>query len=181
MRDRTIFRPLGIVTLLVATHTVSPAIAQQTQTELLQAIVCEIRELRSVIQQGQIIAPLLEANRRERELTSRQLAEAEGQLRQARTEVQKSLTMQERMSTALRELARSGDNQQERNQLELQLKTMEQQIQESQGEEARLVSEAGRIRARLSQLEGEFDGMRRQMQAVAATTGSVCEVASQTP
>jgi hypothetical protein len=172
--------------LLLTACVMPSAHAQQTETELLRTIACEIRELRSVIQQGHILVPLLEANRREREYASQQLAGVEEQLRQARTELERWLRNQRTAGDGLRELDRAGrqDLDQEeaskKREFEEVLKVAELEIPRFQGEEARLFSESGQIRARLTRLEDEFDRMQRQMQAMASSAGAVCESGNQT-
>ena len=160
-------------------------LAQQTETELLRVIACEIRELRSVVQQGQILVPLLEANRREREYGSQQLAAVEEQLRAARATIERWVENQRSANNGLRELTRTSRQELDREEaakkkeLEEVLKMAELEIPRSQGEEARLASEVEQIRARLSRLEDEFDRMQRQMQAMATSAGSVCEGSSE--
>jgi hypothetical protein len=190
MRHQTLIYSLALLLLLAAANA-PPAPAQQTQaagqteTELLRAIACEIRELRAVIQQGHILVPLLEANRREREFASQQLAEADKQLSQARTELERWISAQRETGDGLRELARAGRQQLDaeeaarKKEFEAVLKAAELEIRRFQGEEARLFSESGQIKARLSRLEDEFDRMQRQMQAMATVAGSVCESSSQ--
>jgi len=185
MRRLTIVRSPGMLVLLAIACAAPAALAQQTETDLLRVVVCEIRELRSVIQQGHILVPLLEANRREREYASQQLAGVEGQLRQARERAEHLVTRQAAFSNELRELTRAGrmemgrEEVEKKKEFEAMLKVGELEIQRSQGEEARLFSEGGQMRARLSRLEDEFDRMQRQMQAMATAAGSVCESDSQ--
>jgi chromosome segregation ATPase len=179
VRSPAVLVPLAIACVAPAVH------AQQGEAELLRAIVCEIRELRSVIQQGHILVPLLEANRREREYSSEQLATVEEQLRRAREHVERWLTNQRNARNALQELKRAGRQDLDREEAakkkeyEEVLKHAELEIPRSQGEEARLSSEAGQIRERMSRLEDEFDRMQRQMQAMATAAGTVCESKSQ--
>jgi hypothetical protein len=189
MRPQTILYSLALLLLLAANAPPAPAqqtqAAGQTETELLRAIACEIRELRAVIQQGHILVPLLEANRREREFASQQLAEADKHLSQARTELERWISAQRETGDGLRELARAGRQQLDaeeaarKKEFEAVLKAAELEIRRFQGEEARLFSESGQIKARLSRLEDEFDRMQRQMQAMATVAGSVCESSSQ--
>ena len=186
MRRLTLGCPPAMLVLVAIACAPPSALAQQTETELLRTIACEIRELRSVVQQGHILVPLLEANRREREYASQQLAGVETQLREMRAQRERWLATQQDVSNRLRDLTRAGRQQlsQEETALkkesEAMLKRLELDIQHTQAEEARLLSEAGQIRARLTRLEDEFDQMQRQMQAMATTAGAVCESGNQT-
>jgi chromosome segregation ATPase len=175
--------PLLVLAFIACTP--SAAVAQQTETDLLRSIACEIRELRSVVQQGQILVPLLEANRREREYASQQLAAAEEQLRQAHAKIESWVRAQQSARNGLQELKRAGrldlDSKQaaQKQEFEEVLKNADVEIERFQSEEGRLVSESGQIRARLSRLEDEFDRTQRQMQAMATSTGSVCDSSRQ--
>jgi uncharacterized protein (DUF3084 family) len=182
MRDVSFLRSPALLVVLATAQAPALATAQENDTELLRAIVCEIRELRSVVSQGQILVPLLEANQREREDASQQLVKVEAELRLARLAAQGSRAEHGKLSTELRTLTRTGrleldraDFEARKKSLENDLASAERTAQHYQAEEGRLFSAAGQIKTRVSRLEDEFDRMQRQMQAMATTGNSVCE------
>ena len=64
-----------MLTVLFLTSLAAPA--QQTDTELLRVIACELRELRAVIHRGLVSVPLVEANVRERVQIQARISELE--------------------------------------------------------------------------------------------------------
>jgi hypothetical protein len=160
----------------------SPALAQEGQAEALRLIACEIRELRSAIQQGQILTPLLEANRREREFGTRQLAELEAQAAKTRAAAEEIRQHLEQVKKELEErkrdvpaAAEAKQVEVEKAHLEVEIARQEQQVQRLWEEEGRLSSAAAQVRARMAGLEEDFGQIQRQMQGLAAGASSVCE------
>jgi hypothetical protein len=79
----------------------------QSDNELLQGILCEIRELRSAFLQGQMAAPMLDANRREREFSVRRLDEVSERQRETQERLQSMNTRITELMQQLRNLRRN--------------------------------------------------------------------------
>ena len=175
-------RPIacGVVALAaMLTPTVAPA--QDSDTELLKAILCEVKELRAALLQGQVAAPLLEASMRERENARNRLTKLQEQHGALAQTVQATLSRQSELHEAQRTQRLAGnkdaDDERERKRmrLEMLLQTTTQTLEQQQAEQARLSSQIGRLEARVAELEDEFDRMQRQLQGLAATSSTMCE------
>ena len=154
--------------------------AQGTDTELLRAILCELRELRVAVHQGQVFVPLVEANARERVQIRARISELEQKRSDLDQGVQDSIAQQARIRELLRKLPRTGRNDPseepaEKQYLERELETTTQQLQVQQSRHARLSTEVLRNQSRLTQLEDELDHMQGQMRDIAETSGAACE------
>ena len=174
-------RSLAVTAAAVVLLSSSPAPAQESDVELLRAILCELKELRAAVRQGQILAPLLDANLREREALQKRLSELEEQQSRTDQAVQLALAKQSRLREQLRQFSRSTANLSDKvpeKELETILEETTAILQQHQSEQNRLASEASGARTRLGQLEDEFDGVQRQVRALATTSGTLCENAA---
>lgn len=186
MRPRTFAVPAAALTALFFTSVIAPA--QDTDTELLRAILCELKELRSAVHQGQVVGPLVEANTRERVQLQARISKLEKQQSGSDQLIQESIARQAKIREILRNLSRSGRSElgeevvgQRKRDLGSELETITRQLRNLQSEQGRVSTEISRDAGRLAQLEGEFDQMQRQMRNLAAASGSLCESAVQTP
>jgi hypothetical protein len=164
------------------------ASAQPTDTALLEAILCELKQLRAATYQGQVVAPLIEANARERDQTQQRLTALEEQHGKLDQAVQITLSDQSRLREQLRKLPRSDNAdangppvEELKKQLELEVERMTQAVQQHQSEQSRIASDAARVRSRLAELADQFDQMQRQMRSLAAASSSFCEVEATGP
>ena len=160
------------------------ALAQESDDELLRAILCELRELRSVMHQGQIVAPLVEANARERVQIHERLSQLEEGFGGVDQNVRDWVARQATYREGLRELTRLGRTdlspeaaEEQEAELEGALREATRQLQNSQTQQTRLATEISSHQSRLARLEDEFDQMQRQMRNLVATSGVVCESA----
>jgi chromosome segregation ATPase len=154
----------------------------QSDNELLQGILCEIRELRSAFLQGQMAAPMLDANRREREFSVRRLDEVSERQRETQERLQSMNTRITELMQQLRNLRRNdrpdvtaGELEQQVASLENERRALSQAIPQVQADVGRAAGEASALRARISELETEYERLQAQMRALAANSGSVCE------
>ena len=166
----------------------SVATAQPTDTALLEAILCELKQLRAAMYQGQVVAPLIEANARERDQTQQRLTELEEQQGKLDQAVQMTLSDQTRLREQLRTQPRldnadsNGQSVAElKKQLEIEVERLTQVLQQHQSEQSRIASDAARVRARLAELTDQFDQMQRQMRSLAAASSSFCEMEAPGP
>ena len=161
--------------------------AQQTDTELLKAILCELRELRAAVRQGQVSTPLLEANMREREQTLARLTQLEEQMRTLDGAMEANMGIQSHLNESLRTLPRvaggSGPDEeaarQQKRSLEIELAEISRTLREQQSRQSLLSADISRTRARLDELKDEFDQIQRQMRSLAAASSTICETAAQ--
>ena len=158
------------------------ASAQQTDTELLKAILCELKELRAAVRQSQVFAPLVEANIREWEQVQAQVTKLEEKLRELDQAIQATAARQRDATEQLRLLPRAASEpektqvEQRTLELEMAVKVAGEAMQQHQVEQNRVAPEASRAHARLAELEEGFDSLQRQMRGVAAASSTVCEV-----
>lgn len=159
-----------------------PLSAEDSDAHLLRAILCELKELRAAVQQGQVVAPLIEANLRERDQLRDHLAKLEEEQSMIDQAVEGSLAQQAEFRAQLQALKGGGrselspeDRKMMINGLTGQLKQVTKAIPARQAEQSRKASEVMRVRSRLEELEDEFDSMQRQMRTVASASGTICE------
>lgn len=155
--------------------------AQEANTELLREILCELKELRAAVRQGQVFAPLVDANIREREQARKQVTELERRVRDTERAVQDALALQTQLRDRIRRLPSSDTRAldpevaaQVKNQLEIELKELERRIQTHQHQYNGAVADAANARSALNLLRQDFDDMQRQMRGVAAAGDQVC-------
>jgi len=144
----------------------------QSDNELLQAILCEIRELRSAFLQGQMATPMLDANRREREFAVRRLDEVVERQREAQERLQAMNTRMNEVLQLLRDLRRNdrpdataGEREQQVTQLEYERRELGQAIPQVQEDVGRTSDEASALRARISGFETEYERLQAQMRS----------------
>ena len=146
---------------------------------MLQAILCEIRELRSAIQQSQATAPLIEANRRDREQVASRLAELERERFGMRTRLQEVATRHARIQTALRNrewlrIESEQEGEERKAELEEAARNFAGERDQLQRRDSELSVEIGRVESRLAEIDGQFKRLVEQMRGIAAASDDVC-------
>jgi chromosome segregation ATPase len=154
----------------------------QSDNELLQGILCEIRELRSAFLQGQMAVPMLDANRREREFSVRRLDDVVERQRETQERLQSMNTRITEVMQQLRNLRRNdrpdvtaAELEQQVASLESERRALSEAIPQVQADVGRAGGEASALGARISELETEYERLQAQMRSLAANSGSVCE------
>jgi hypothetical protein len=129
-----------------------------------------------------VVAPLLDANVREREQTQKRLADLESKLGELDQAVQTATAKQTSAREQLRMLPRPDGSDASKQEIEQRKKELAayvyvatEALRQHQSEQGRVAAEAARVRGRLAELEGEFDRIEKQMQTLAAASGTVCE------
>jgi chromosome segregation ATPase len=168
-----------VLTVLFVTSLAAPA--QETDTDLLRAILCELKVLRTTVHEGQVFVPLVEANAGERLQIQERISELEQKRSDLDQGVQESIAQQAKIRELLRQLSRVGRNdhneesaERQKQDLETELKATTQQLQVKQSQHARLSTEVLREQSRLTQLKDELDQMQRQMRDLEARSAALC-------
>ena len=156
--------------------------AAQSDNELLQAILCEIRELRSSFLQSQMATPMLDANRREREFAARRLDIAVERQRETQERLQTINTRMNEVSQRLRDLQRNDRSnipEEERQtvitSLQNERKELSQLIPQVQEDLHRAAGEVSALNGRISEFEIQYERLQAQMRSLAANSSSVCD------
>ena len=155
--------------------------AAQSDNELLQAILCEIRELRSSFLQSQMATPMLDANRREREFALRRLDDVIYRERETQERLRNMMARLNDISQRLRDLQRGNRNETGAEELaqtaslEDERRALSETIPQVQGDISRAAGESSALRARISELETEYGRLQAQMRSLAANSSSVCD------
>lgn len=155
--------------------------AQESDSELLRAILCELKELRAAVRQGQVFAPLVDANLREREQVQGQVAGLRDRVSELEQVVEEQSEQQVEIRLSLRSLPVRDGRTMEKEEAEQFEKEMSQvlerltkQLEMNQRNYHRAMSEQHTAEARLRELKTDFDQLQRQMRSVAAAGGEVC-------
>jgi chromosome segregation ATPase len=153
----------------------------QDQLEVLQTMLCEIRELRAVLLQGQVGAQLLTDNRGERELVERG-SEAAKERRRALEQQMKEAAMhatglQESLRTLrVRRAEWSPERlQHEEQETEKMLRSYESSLADAQNELNALSAELTTRANRLAELAAEYERLKRQVADAVVASAAACD------
>ncbi len=182
MRMGRILALLGHPTVVLLFLNPLATSAQKPYDDRLSAIACELRELRSVIRQGQILGPLVEANVRERLETQTRISALKGKRDGVNQLVQELSARQARNRRAQQAVSRLDRNnssektiERRKHEIEGALEDATQKLNTQQSQLARLSTEISLDEGRLAQLMDEFAQIQRQMLEHASADKAVCD------
>ena len=172
--QRIILRAIAPCLLLFPTA----ASAQGTEPELLRAILCELKELRAAVRQGQAVAPLIESEIAERREARKRLQEILTRRSNADQAVQQSTAELADAREKLRNLPIQPQSEQQRDlrvHRENRVKELERDLQLLQQELGRASLEAANVRAEIAGYDATIGDIQRQLRSL-ATAGDVCGI-----